>query len=345
MSEQQRTEIGSIGEFGLIDRITADLEMKQDSTIKGVGDDAAVINAGGKSQLVSTDIMVEGIHFDLAYAPLKHVGYKAVVTNLSDIYAMNAQPKQIVVSLAISNRFSVEAVEELYSGVKLACERYEVDLIGGDTTASNKGLIINVTVIGEQEDGKIVYRNGAKEGDLLCVSGDLGAAYLGLQLLEREKQIFKEHPTIKPDLEKHKYLVERQLKPEARKGIVADLEEFGIVPNAMIDISDGLSSEIIHLCKQSNVGCQLEEDSIPIANDTYNQALEFNIGPTMCALSGGEDYELLFAVDPKWEEKINNHPDIVVIGEFVDAMRGVKLHTKGDNYHDLVSMGWNSLKD
>ncbi len=343
MGEQKRTEIGSIGEFGLIDKLTEKLELVNNSSLKGVGDDAAVINASGTTQLVSTDILVEGIHFDLTYAPLKHLGYKAVITNLSDIYAMNAHPKQIVISLAISSRFSVEAIEELYEGVKLACKRYKVDLIGGDTTASVKGLIINVTVIGEQVDEKIVYRNGAKEGDLLCVSGDLGGAYLGLQLLEREKQLFLENPEIKPNLNNQTYLVERQLKPEARKEIVEDLEEYGIIPNAMIDISDGLSSEIIHICKQSNVGCQIEEESLPIANETYNQALEFNMGPTTCALSGGEDYELLFAVDPKHQKKMDDHPDISVIGEFLDVNLGVKLHTKGDNLHDIVSMGWNSL--
>ena len=344
MSEKKRTEISSIGEFGLIDRLTKGLELKNDSSLKGVGDDAAVINSSGTTQLVSTDILVEGIHFDLAYAPLKHLGYKAVITNLSDIYAMNAYPKQLLISLAISNRFSVEAMEELYEGVKLACKRYDVDLIGGDTTASVKGLVISVTVIGEQVDEKIVYRDGAKEGDLLCVSGDLGGAYLGLQLLEREKQIYKENPAIKPNLDNQKYLIERQLKPEARREIIADLEEYDIIPNAMIDISDGLSSEIIHICKQSNVGCQIEEESLPIDNDTYNQALEFNLGPTTCALSGGEDYELLFAVDPKHEKKMDDHPDIAVIGKFRDVNLGVKLHTKGDNFHDMVSLGWNSLK-
>ena len=258
---------------------------------------------------------------------------------------MNAIPKQIVVALAISNRFSVEAIEELYKGVHLACERYNVDLIGGDTTASTKGLIISVTAIGEQEDAKIVYRNGAKEGDLLCVSGDLGGAYVGLQLLEREKQIQLENPGVKVDLEKQKYIVERQLKPEARKDIVQALAKLNIVPNAMIDISDGLSSEILHLCKQSNVGCQIEEGSLPIANETFNQINEFNLPPTTVALSGGEDYELLFAVDSKHEKEIEMHPDITIIGKFQDAIKGVKLHTKGDNYHDMVAMGWNSLKE
>jgi thiamine-monophosphate kinase len=353
MSEQEaggkrhpaRTEISEIGEFGLIDRITENVDLKNDSSLKGIGDDAAVINSAGVSQLVSTDIMVEGIHFDLMYTPLKHLGYKAVVTNLSDIYAMNAYPKQIVLSIALSNRFSVEAVEEIYDGVKLACKRYKVDLIGGDTTASNKGLIISVAVIGEREDEKIVYRDGAKEGDLVCVTGDLGGAYVGLQLLEREKKIFLENPGIAPDLEQKSYIVERQLKPEARKDIIEYLDEAGVVPNAMIDISDGLSSEIIHICQASSVGCQLEEDSIPIANETYNQALAFNLGPTTCALSGGEEYELLFTIDPKDRKAIDAHHDIVIIGEIKDEHLGVKLHSKGGNFHDIISLGWNSLKE
>jgi thiamine-monophosphate kinase len=345
MTTEKRTEISAIGEFGLIDRITKDFQLKSDSSVYGIGDDAAVIQANGNFQLVTTDILVEGIHFDLAYSPLKHLGYKAVTTNLSDIYAMNAIPKQIVIALAISNRFSVEAIEELYAGVHLACERYKVDLIGGDTTASTKGLIISVTAIGEQQKDKIVYRNGAKEGDLLCVSGDLGAAYVGLQLLEREKLIHLENPKIEVNLDKQKYIVERQLKPEARKDIIDDLAKLNIIPNAMIDISDGLSSEIIHLCKQSNLGCQIEEGSLPIANETFNQINEFNLPPTTVALSGGEDYELLFAVDPKFEKQMEEHADITIIGVFQDAIRGVKLHTKGDNYHDMIAMGWNSLKE
>ncbi len=345
MAEEKRTEIGTIGEFGLIDRLTEGLELKHDSSLKGVGDDAAVINAAGTTQLVSTDILIEGIHFDLMYSPLKHVGYKAIVTNLSDVYAMNGYPKQVVVSLALSNRFSVEAVEELYEGVKLACKLYNVDLIGGDTTASPKGMVINVTVIGEQDDKKIVYRNGAKEGDLICVSGDLGGAYIGLQLLEREKQIYLENKNIKPDLESKSYIVERQLKPEARKDIVEFLEERGVIPNAMIDISDGLSSELIHICKQSDVGCQIEEDDLPISKETYNQALEFNLGPTTCALSGGEDYELLFTIDPEHKKAIDEHYDISIIGEVKDVNLGVKLHTKGGNFHDIISLGWNSLKE
>lgn len=345
METPKRTEIASLGEFGLIDRITAGLEMVNESTIQGVGDDAAVINAGGVTQLVTTDMLIEGIHFDLAYTPLKHLGYKAAVSNYSDIYAMNAFPKQMVVSLALSNRFSVEAVEELYEGIRLACERYRVDLVGGDTTASPKGLVISITAIGEREDGKIAYRSGAREGDLVCVTGDLGGAYMGLQVLEREKQVTAGNPGVPVNLEGKAYIVERQLKPEARRDVVEFLEEQQIVPNAMIDISDGLSSEILHICKASDVGCQLEEEAIPIASETYNQALEFNVGPTTCALSGGEDYELLFTVDARHRAAIEAHGDISVIGEILHAGLGVKLHTRGDNLHDIISLGWNSLKE
>ena len=345
MAEVQRTEISSIGEFGLIDRITEGVELVNDSSVKGIGDDAAVINAGGTSQVVSTDIMVEGIHFDLTYTPLKHLGYKAVTTNLSDIYAMNAYPKQIVISMAISNRFSVEAIEEIYEGVKLACKLYKVDLIGGDTTASTKGLIINVAVIGERVDGMFAYRSGARSGDLICVTGDLGGAYIGLQLLEREKKIHMEHPEVQVDLESKSYIVERQIKPEARKDIIEYLDEKKTVPTSMIDISDGLSSEILHVCKASSVGCQLEEEYLPIANETFNQALEFNLGPTTCALSGGEDYELLFTIDPKHREIIDAHHDISIIGEVLDESMGAKLLTKGGNLHDIISLGWNSLEE
>ena len=276
---------------------------------------------------------------------MKHLGYKAVVVNLSDVYAMNAIPKQILVSLAISNRFSVEALEELYAGIKLACERYQVDLIGGDTTASQKGMIINIVAIGEQRPEKIVYRNTAKEGDLLCVSGDLGAAFMGLKILQREKEVFMKAPGAEIQLDKHTYIVERQLKPEARKDIVEYFQEKNIIPTAMIDISDGLSSEILHICKQSGVGCQLEENAVPIANETYDTALALQIDPINCALSGGEDYELLFTIDPKDKEIVDQHPDISFIGEMLDANLGVKLHTKGDNYYDLISLGWDGLRD
>jgi len=342
---KRRTEIHELGEFGLIDRLMHPFSNKNESTLYGAGDDAAVINAGGRQQIVTTDILVEGIHFDLGYSPLKHLGYKAVIVNLSDVYAMYAEPKQILVSVAVSNRFSVEAMEEIYSGIKIACEKYGVDLIGGDTTASNKGLIINVVAIGELMVDRPVFRHGASEGDLLCVSGDLGAAYLGLQVLEREKRIFLEHPGVTPDLEGQDYLVGRQLKPEARKDIYDFLLKNEVVPTAMIDISDGLSSEILHLCKQSQLGCQIEEASVPIAPETTEMAIKFNIAPITCALSGGEDYELLFSINPKDKKIIDQHPGISIIGEMLDANLGIKLHTRGDNLYDIISLGWDSFKD
>ena len=343
MENVKRTEISSLGEFGLIDKLTKDIQLLNGSSFKGVGDDAAVIYPE-QSQVVTTDILVEGIHFDLVYSPLKHLGYKCVVVNLSDIYAMNAIPKQILVSIAISNRFSVEAIEEIYEGIAQACKTYNVDLVGGDTTASPKGLIINVVAIGEQDRDKIVYRNTAREGNLLCVSGDLGGAYMGLQILQREKHVFLNAPEASIELSGNDYIVGRQLKPEARKDIVEYFELEKIIPTSMIDISDGLSSEILHLCKQSNIGCQLNEAEVPIANETYNKALEFNIDPINCALSGGEDYELLFTIDRKDEHKIKIHPDISIIGEMLDANLGVKLFTKGGNYHDIISLGWDGLK-
>ncbi|MDB5228364.1 MAG: thiamine-monophosphate kinase [Bacteroidota bacterium] len=344
MENEKRTEIATLGEFGLIDKLTKDIQLHNDSSVKGAGDDAAVIHSG-LPQVITTDILVEGIHFDLVYTPLKHLGYKSVIVNLSDVYAMNAVPKQILVSIAISNRFSVEAIDEIYDGIKLACAKYNVDLVGGDTTASPKGLIINVVAIGEQQKEKIVYRNTAKEGDILCVSGDLGGAYMGLQILQREKHVFLNAPDASIELAGNDYIVGRQLKPEARKDIIEYLESENIIPTSMIDISDGLSSEILHLCKQSEVGCQLNEAEVPIANETYNKALDFNIDPINCALSGGEDYELLFTLNPKDADKIKSHPDISVIGEILDANLGVKLFTKGGNYHDIISLGWDGLKD
>ena len=337
------TPIHTIGEFKLIDKITKDIHIKNPSTIKGVGDDAAVISTD-KNQVVTTDMLIEGIHFDLSYTPLKHLGYKAVVVNLSDVYAMNARPKQILVSIALSNRFSIEAVEEIYAGIKSACEQYGVDLIGGDTVASPKGLTISITAIGEVEKEKITYRTNAQEGDLVVVTGDLGGAYIGLQLLEREKKIFLENPGVKTDLEGHNYTVGRQLKPEARKDIIDIFEEFGVIPTSMIDISDGLSSEVMHLCIDSNCGAVIHEEFVPIAEETYNTALKFGIDPITCALSGGEDYELLFTIHPKDEDKFKNHPDFSIIGEILDFNLGVKLHTKGDNYHDLISLGWDNAK-
>ena len=340
---ENRTEISKIGEFGLIDRITKDITLSNASSIKGIGDDAAVVKPE-LHQVLTTDLLVEGIHFDLVYTPLKHLGYKSIVVNLSDVYAMNAFPKQVLVSFGISNRFSVEAIDEIYEGMKLACRRYNVDIIGGDTTASPQGLVISVTAVGEQTKEKIAYRNGAKEGDLLCVSGDLGAAYMGLKILQREKQVFLNAPEASIELEKFAYIVERQLKPEARKDIIEFFEKENLIPTCMIDISDGLSSEILHICNQSNVGCTLEEEHVPIANETYDTALSLNIDPITCALSGGEDYELLFTINPKDKSIIDKNHDIAIIGAITDALLGVKLHTKGGNFHDIIAMGWDGMK-
>jgi len=338
-----RTELSSLGEFGLIKHITQFIELKNESSVKGVGDDAAVIDNKNKLTVVSTDMLVEGVHFDLTYAPLKHLGYKAVNVNVSDIYAMNATPKQITVSIAVSNRFSVEAVEELYAGMMLACHKHKVDIVGGDTTTSKSGLIISITAIGEANAEELVYRSGAKEGDLLCVTGDLGAAYVGLQLLEREKQIFMESPGVQPDLEGNDYILERQLKPEARKDIPVLLQKLEVKPTAMIDISDGLASEILHLCTQSTVGANLYEEKIPIDPLTYNVAREFNLDPTVCALSGGEDYELLFTIDQSDFPKIKANPDITVIGHMTNQKDGVNLITKGGSSTPLTAQGWDAL--
>ena len=337
------TPIHTVGEFKLIDQITAGFKISNPETLKGVGDDAAVIHSSAH-QVITTDILIEGIHFDLVYTPLKHLGYKSVMVNLSDVCAMNARPKQILVSIALSNRFSIEAVTELYEGIKLACNKYYIDLIGGDTVASPKGLVISITAIGEATPEKIVYRDGAQEGDLIAVTGDLGGAYIGLQLLEREKKIFLENPQVKTDLSGHNYTVGRQLKPEARLDVVDLFEKFNIIPTSMIDISDGLSSEILHLCRQSVVGCVIHEEQVPIDPDTYNTALSFGIDPINCALSGGEDYELLFTLNPKDADKIKEHPDFTIIGEVLDANLGIKLHSKGDNYYDLIGMGWDNTR-
>ncbi len=345
MSEEPtRTEIASLGEFGLIDRLTRPFQLRQPSTVKGIGDDAAVIQIGDTPVLVSTDMLVEGVHFDLMYTPLRHLGYKAVVVNLSDIYAMNGQPGQVTVSVALSNRFSVEAVEELYAGIRLACEFYGVDLVGGDTTSSLRGLVISVTAIGTATRQRITYRNGAKPGDLICVTGNLGAAYLGLQILEREKAVYLSDPTMQPELEEQSYLIERQLKPEARADVIAEFAKNNLVPTAMIDISDGLSSEIFHICHQSEVGAIVEESGVPIHPDAQMQAITFNLDPITCALNGGEDYELLFTIDPKDVEKVRYLPDIYIAGEITPASEGVKLHTKGGNIHDLQAQGWNPLQ-
>ncbi|MAT53961.1 MAG: thiamine-phosphate kinase [Saprospirales bacterium] len=338
--QPKRTEISEYGEFGLIDHLTKDLKIHNSSTIKGVGDDAAVIDNDGFLTVVSTDMMVEGIHFDLMYFPLKHLGYKAIVSNLSDICAMNARPRQVTVSVAISNRFSVEAMDELYAGMKAACDAYQVDLVGGDTTSSNRGLIISVTAIGQGEKDKLVYRNGAKPGDLICITGDLGAAYLGLQLLEREKQLYLQNPDVKPDLEEQKHAVGRFLKPEARMDMIEILDKAQLVPTAMIDISDGLSSDLMHICKQSGVGAIVEETGVPIHSDTKLLALKFNLDPINCALNGGEDYELLFTIDEKDVEKIRLLPDIWIAGEITEKEEGLKLHTSGGKRHDLFAQGW-----
>jgi len=335
-----KTDVNALGEFGLIEHLTAKFSVHNASTIKGVGDDAAVIDNESLCTVVSTDMLVEGIHFDLSYTPLKHLGYKAVVVNLSDIYAMNAIPKQITVAFAISNRFSVEALEELYEGVRIACEVYGVDLVGGDTTSSPKGLVLSVTAIGQCEKELLVYRNGAKPGDLICITGDLGAAYLGLQLLEREKQIWKENPAIQPDLEEQKYVVGRQLKPEARKDAIEAFRKVGLKPTSMIDISDGLASELFHLCNQSGVGALLEESGVPIHHEAQLLALQFKLDPITCALNGGEDYELLFTVDPKDIEKVRFLPEIYIAGDILEAKDGIRLHTKGGNLHELKAQGW-----
>jgi thiamine-monophosphate kinase len=341
---QERTSIESLGEFGLIDHLTKQIKIKQASTIKGIGDDAAVIDFAGKKALVSTDMLLEGIHFDLAYTPLKHLGYKAVQVNLSDIYAMNGLATQVTVSIGISSKFPLEAVEELYEGIYLACEKFNVDLVGGDTTSSRQGLVISVTSLGYADEKDIAYRNTANEGDLICVSGDLGGAYVGLQLLEREKLIYIENPNIQPDLEGKDYIIERQLKPEARKDIVELLKDIDIKPTAMIDISDGLASEILHICKQSNKGCNIYEDKIPLDPMTYETAREFNLDPTVCALSGGEDYELLFTIKQTDYEKIKLQMDISIIGHITEASAGCNLVTKSGVIHALKAQGWNAFK-
>lgn len=340
----ERTSIESLGEFGLIDHLTKKIKLKQASTVKGIGDDAAVMDFKGKKALVSTDMLLEGIHFDLAYTPLKHLGYKAVQVNLSDIYAMNATAAQVTVSIGISSKFPLEAVEELYEGIYLACEKYNVDLVGGDTTSSRQGLVISVTAIGYADEKDITYRNTAGEGDLICVSGDLGGAYTGLQLLEREKLVYIENPNIQPDLEGKDYIIERQLKPEARKDVVELLKDIKIKPTAMIDISDGLASEILHICKQSNKGCNIYEDKIPLDPMTYETAREFNLDPTVCALSGGEDYELLFTIKQADYEKIRLLMDISVIGHITEPSAGCNLVTKSGLVHTLKAQGWNAFK-
>lgn len=339
-NQPKRTDVNTLGEFGLIDHLTKRFPLNHSTSIKGVGDDAAVIDYKDALTVISTDMLVEGIHFDLMYSPLKHLGYKSVVVNLSDIYAMNAIPQQITVSVALSNRYSVEAMEEIYEGIRTACDMYNIDLVGGDTTSSPRGLVISVTAIGKGQKEKLTYRNTAKAGDLICITGNLGAAYMGLQILEREKQLYLSNPELQPKLEGHDYLLERQLKPEARKDAIEAFAKAGLVPTAMIDISDGLASELFHIAKQSNVGVLLEESGVPIHEDTQFQAIDFNMDPITVALSGGEDYELLFTVDPKDLDKVKYLPDIYIAGEITPAADGVKLNSKGGKLHDITAQGW-----
>lgn len=341
MEAPKRTEINTLGEFELIEKLTQPFETHNQSTIRSVGDDAAVINNGDEFTVVSTDLLVEGIHFDLMYTPLKHLGYKAIISNLSDIYAMNAIPGQVTVSLAVSNRFSIEGLEELYSGMRSACLRYQVDLVGGDTSSSHKGLIISVTAIGKAKKDDLVYRDGAQPGDLICVSGDLGAAFIGLQILEREKALYLDNPAIKPDIQDYGYVIGRQLKPEARGDIISQLRAHHIKPTSMIDISDGLASEIIHICTQSKTGAVIREVDVPIHNMTEELAISFRIDPITCALNGGEDYELLFTLDPEDLEKIQTMTEVYVIGNILEEKDGIMLETGSGNYHRITAQGWN----
>lgn len=338
-----RTSLADLGEFGLIDRLTKGFEIHNPSTLKGVGDDAAVMDFKNKRTVVSTDLLIEGVHFDLSYVPLKHLGYKSVVVNVSDIYAMNATATQITVSIAVSNRFPLEALEELYAGIRLACEHYKVDLVGGDTTSSTRGLIISVTAIGEAEASDLVYRNGAQPNDLVVLTGDIGGAYMGLQILEREKAVFQVNPNSQPDIEMYSYILERQLKPEARKDIPPLLKQLGVKPTAMMDVSDGLSSEILHICKQSGVGCRLYEDKIPLDPQVISTCEEFNLDSTTIALSGGEDYELLFTIAQADYDKIKGNPNFSVIGYITDKSEGVNLVTRAGQFIPIIAKGWNAL--
>lgn len=341
----QRTTIAQLGEFGLIDHLTKKFEVKNPNTVKGIGDDGAVLDFGDKKVVVSTDLLIEGVHFDLAYMPLKHLGYKAVVSNLSDICAMNAKPTQITVSVAVSSRFPLEALEELFDGIAIASEVYQVEVIGGDTTSSQKGLIISITALGEANSEDIVYRNGAKENDLIVVTGDIGAAYMGLQVLEREKQVFQVNPNSQPDLENYTYLIERQLKPEARSDIRELLEKLEVKPTSMIDISDGLSSEIMHICKQSNHGCSIYEEKLPLDPQLISVCEEFNIDSTTVAINGGEDYELLFTIALEDFDKIKANPNLTVIGHINKETEGMHLITRGNQKIELKARGWNALEN
>ena len=339
-----RTEIQDYGEFGLIHHLTKNIELQNASSVLGVGDDAAVIDHFGKQTVVTTDLLIEGVHFDLSYTPLKHLGYKSVVVNLSDVYAMNAMPTQITMSIGVSSKMSVEALEEFYEGVYIACEEHGVDLVGGDTSASQKGFIISVTALGEVTADQLVQRSTAQKGDLICVSGDLGGAYIGLLFLEREKKIFLESPQIQPDLENESYVIGRLLKPKARKDIHEFLAEKNILPTSMMDISDGLSSELLHICEKSGVGCVVYEEKLPISEDSRKAAYKFEIDPTACALSGGEDYELLFTIKQDDYEKLTLNEQISVIGYVTEAEQGAKIKTKGGNTFDITAQGWNAFK-
>ena len=343
MQERQRTEIATLGEFGLIKHLTEGIELKNESSKYGVGDDAAVLSYPDKQVLVTTDLLMEGVHFDLTYVPLKHLGYKAAIVNISDIYAMNGSPKQMIISVALSKRFCVEDIEELYAGLQIACEEHNVDIVGGDTSSSLTGLAISITCIGEADKDKVVYRNGAKETDLICVSGDLGAAYMGLQLLEREKVVLKSDNDVQPDFSGKEYLLERQLKPEARGDIIAKLAKLNIIPTSMMDISDGLSSELMHICTQSKVGCRVYEEHIPIDYQTAVMAEEFNMNLTTCALNGGEDYELLFTVPIADHEKISEMEGVKMIGHITKQDLGCALITRDGQEFELKAQGWNSL--
>jgi thiamine-monophosphate kinase len=341
--ENKRLEISQLGEFGLIDRIRRNFDATQPHSVFGIGDDAAVLEGGADYLLLSTDMLVEGIHFDLTYMPIHHLGYKAVAVNVSDIAAMNGKAEQITVSIALSNRFSVEAIDALYAGIKAACTNYKIDLVGGDTTSSTSGLIISISVIGRVSKNKVVYRNGARENDIICVTGDLGAAFMGLQVLEREKQVFLSNPDMQPGLEKYDYIVARQLKPEARTEIIFDLEEFGIIPTSMIDVSDGLASDLLHISRESKIGVRIYEDKVPIDQLTFETAVEFNLDPITSALNGGEDYELLFTIDKADQDKIKNHPDVHMIG-YVHARSDQNVMvTKQGNVVPLRAQGWDHL--
>jgi thiamine-monophosphate kinase len=338
---EKRTDLEALGEFGLIEKLTSDAKLYHESSVKGVGDDAAVIDSGDHYTLLTTDMLVEGVHFDMTYTPLMHLGYKSVIINLSDIYAMNGEAKQITVSLAVSNRFSVEALDEIYKGIHKACELYGVDLVGGDTSSSLSGLIISVTAIGTVKKNEVVYRSGGNENDLLLVTGDLGGAYVGLQVLEREKEVYIDNPEMQPQLEGADYILERQLKPEARKDIINHLSELGILPTSMIDISDGLASEVLHLCKAGELGAEIYDEKLPIDQETYNMARNFNLDPSICALNGGEDYELLFSVKQEDYDKIKDSKFMTVVGHFTDKNSGANIIDKGGQSIPLEAQGWN----